>query len=233
MNKSFKIPQLVLTVMAAIGMFLPLISVRVSVLSESISFFKVNTDGKIIFGLIVVAAIMLFFKNEKNSVLGIVALLFITGAGVFFGVDMSKIADGMAYVKTLSGNTIHYGIGYYMTLVGLSISFVLGVIELISGNTKNNNEYEYVITPQMPNNLNNQYNIPTNTTLNQPDNILNNPTNTISNQSNEQVNNEVKLSDLVNGNSINANVETPNNEVNLEETINNFDNINNNNNQSL
>ena len=231
MNKSFKFPQLLLTIMSALGMFLPLVTVRDSGLSESISFFNADTDGKIIFGLIVVAAILLLFKNEKNNVLGIVALLFITGAGIYFWVDMSKIADGVAYVKIFSGDVIHYGIGYYMTLIGLILSFIIGLLDLITSSRSYHDSYNDAISelirdiPQPmstnQNSLKPQYIIPTNTVLNQTGNVENN---VVSNQ-NDVVNNQniepntnssdsVKLSDLVNGSSNNLDNNKENDVIN-------------------
>ena len=235
---SIKKPQIITIIMTGIGFFLPYIKVSFLGISESASFFEAP-DGKILLGGLVVTLIIAFVQlNNNNLALKITSIIFIVGVAVFYFIDSSKVAGEM---NSMSKSIYSFGIGHYISLVGILLTFVLGLLDIFSRNSSYDNiDIEQMIKDNQSKTLDdqnmprNQYVIPTNTTLNQPinnqNNVVNNPNATI-NQTSEnenQVKNEIKLCDLLNGNIINSNIETQNNEVNLEKSIRDINNINNN-----
>ncbi len=233
MDNGIKKPQIVLSILAGIGLLLPLIKVSYMDISKSASYIEAD-DGKIIMAIIVVAVLILCVRFKKdNLALKITSLVFIIGAGVLFWIDMSKVSESVTFIKSLSKDVIHYGIGYYMTLIGLILSVVLGILDLFSHEEKHQYFTDYLDQLDNMNKLNNATN-------NQPQNIngvyyqqkpinimpngdqqpVNNNVNTNNTPSaqppdSSNTNNQVKLSDLINHVEPNQKSQTEENQTNI------------------
>ena len=212
-----KKPQIIFSLIAGIGMFFPLYVLSSGNESESLSFMETfkhyeSSEGmgiidcKIVLGVLIAAFIILLVRLRKdNGILKVASLLTMIAAGVLFYVDVNKLAG----VKALLSSMMKYGIGYYMSLIGIIAAIIFGLIEIFS----KNNSYEGVsYTPNYNVNtippVNNNptesavYNIQTGQMVN--NNQANN------NQNNNSQVGQLRLSDLVNRNSITNNVNKDN-----------------------
>jgi hypothetical protein len=233
MDNGIKKPQIVLSILAGIGLLLPLIKVSYMDISKSASYIEAD-DGKIIMAIIVVAVLILCVRFKKdNLALKITSLVFIIGAGVLFWIDMSKVSESVTFIKSLSKDVIHYGIGYYMTLIGLILSVVLGILDLFSHEEKHQYFTDYLdqldnmnklnnATNNQPQNINGVYyqQKPINIMPNRDQQPVNNNVNTNNTPSvqppdSSNTNNQVKLSDLINHVEPNQKSQTEENQTNI------------------
>lgn len=206
--KKFQLPLLLLM---GISMFLPIITISAYNQSESISIFKALSenvfnssifgkfDGYIMLGLIIITFIMLLVNNNKNNIMTkVISLVFIVFIGVLFFHNTKYFSD----VKTLFGSYISYGVAYYILFGGIIVSFIIGLIDIITNRKSSYSPVDFVV----PNN------IPVNPVVTNPNiPVNNNPTVPV----NDSPVNGVKLSDLVNNNSVNIeNNNTNNNNIN-------------------
>ena len=190
MNNSVRKPLILLIIISGVGLFLPLVKMSDVIESASISFFD-GKDGKIILGVLVITLILQFFKNKKIN--KIISLILIIIAGGIFFYDTSKISDIKKMISALAGSSvIRYGIGYYMSFVGIVLSFILCIINLVSNNDSSS---YYEIDYSNITNMNNQ---PTNNIYNTPTQINNNQS-----TSNQPVNNQLNTSSPQNNSSNN------------------------------
>lgn len=216
---NIKKPQIIFCLIAGIGMFFPLYVFSSGNETESYSFMEMFKhyeasegmgiiDCKIVLGVLIVAFIILLIRLMRdNGVLKIVSLLAMIAVGVLFYIDVHKLSG----VKALLSSMMKYGIGYYMSLIGIIATIFFEMIELFT----RNNYYEgisyspnYNINTIPPVNNNPTkpvaYNIQTGQIVN------NNQTNY--NQNNNNQVGQLRLSDLVNRNNSVNNINKENNQ---------------------
>lgn len=98
-----------------IGVFLPLVKFSISLFgytsSSSVNYF--NGDGKILLGLIVASAVMIFLKKKKLFISGVAASLAVF---IYDMIDISKTLGGSSYSS--SSYSMSLGAGFYLILLG-------------------------------------------------------------------------------------------------------------------
>ena len=110
-------------VLAIIGCLLPFATVSALSISQSISYIQ-GTDGKIFLIVFVISAVLLFLNKEKFSLIATAI-----GAGIFaYGVINvnNSVAGGLGSLVKFS-----YGVGFYLTLIGIVIALACTIIKNI------------------------------------------------------------------------------------------------------
>ena len=181
MNVSLKKMQIFLCIIAAVGLFLPLLTMSMYGDSGSISFFDFD-NGKILLGLLVLLLITLALQFKYNNIIiKIISIVFVVASGVFFLIDASKMSSVKKYLTV-----IKYGIGYYMTLIGLIMSFLTGILDLFSHNESSSDDINFVVNndySESKGNVHNDYSPVNDASIPNVDNSQVNTVNNISNPS--------------------------------------------------
>ena len=227
MKSSYHKLQTICCILAGVGFFLPFIKITAYNESVSASFMSVYDtgldtseviDGKIVLGVLVIAFIILLVRLSKdNFTMEIISLLLILATGILYFIDISKVSTSMSLYSSM----IKYGIGHYVSIVSLILTFVLGILDLFqNGNNSNRDieEIERIIDNYQTNSQ--QVNQPTysnnNTVVNnQPIQNASISNNQVNQEQTRVVNNTIKLGELVN---------STNNTVVNNENTNNIEN---------
>ena len=216
MKNSYKKLEAILCLIAGVGLFLPLLTVSGYGSSASVSFMtgfdmsKMMDSGafnsKIVLGVLIVAFIVLIVRTLNRDSFGIkmVSFLLIIASLVLFYINVDKLAS----VKSIVSSMIKYGIGYYISLIGLIAAFILGLLDLFKNNNTDRDidEMERILNAYHTNNTYqtkpNSMNPASSVQPNGVPPVNNTPIPPVTGNSTDQTNNTnnvgIKLSELVN-----------------------------------
>ena len=129
MNNDLKKPQIVLCLIAGIGLFLPLLKISAYGESASVSFMATFDtpniiesgiiNSKVVLGFIIATFIVLIIRivNKDSFKMKMISFILIIASAVLFYINVDKIAS----VKGIISSMIKYGMGYYISLLCIGL----------------------------------------------------------------------------------------------------------------
>lgn len=146
MNGNTKKIQIVLCLLAGVGMFLPLYVVSGYGKTVRVTFMEVFDagelegiiNGKIILGAVIISLIILFTRLKQDTFSQkIISLIVIIISGILFYIDVDKIAA----IKSLFSAMMSNGVGYYISLLSFVGAIIIGIIDIFNDGNIARNEY--------------------------------------------------------------------------------------------
>jgi len=134
---------------AIIGVFLKFLTVSAYGFSDSLNYID-STDGKVVLGILLFTAVIIFIKKIKA--ISFISLLLSFGIIIYDA--FFNVSEEIKTLKTL-GVDVSFGIGFYLLVIGILIAFIFLFFRDDIDSTNANVNYNQNIQP--PNEFNRMY----------------------------------------------------------------------------